>query len=53
MRRVAVAADFRHAVWGPDELFYGELYASRKVPCKPTLRARGRATRTPPASAAS
>jgi hypothetical protein len=38
MRRVAVAADFRHAVWGPDELFYGELYASRKVPCKPTLR---------------
>ena len=38
MRRVAVAADFRHAVWGPDELFYGELYASRRVPCKPTLR---------------
>ena len=38
MRKVAVAADFRHAVWGPDELFYGELYASRKVPCKPTLR---------------
>ena len=25
MRRLAVAADFRHAVWGPDELFYGEL----------------------------
>ena len=38
MRRVAVAADFRHEVWGPDELFYGELYASRRVPCKPTLR---------------
>ncbi|MDX6637045.1 MAG: hypothetical protein QOJ01_556 [Solirubrobacterales bacterium] len=38
LRRVAVAADFRHAVWGPDELFYGELYASRRVPCKPTLR---------------
>jgi hypothetical protein len=38
MRKVAVAADFRHAVWGPDELFYGELYASRRVPCKPTLR---------------
>ena len=38
MRRVAVAADFRHAVWGPDELFYGDLYASRRVPCKPTLR---------------
>ncbi len=41
MRRVAVAARFRHAVWGPDELFYGELYASRKVPCKPTLARPG------------
>jgi Type I phosphodiesterase / nucleotide pyrophosphatase len=41
MRRVAVAASFRHAVWGPDELFYGELYASRKVPCKPTLARPG------------
>ena len=53
LRRVAVAADFRHAVWGPDELFYGELYASRRVPCKPTLAARARATRTRPASAGS
>jgi len=35
--RVASGARFHHAVWGPDELFYGELYASRKVPCKPTL----------------
>jgi hypothetical protein len=35
--RVASAAKFHHALWGPDELFYGELYASRKVPCKPTL----------------
>jgi hypothetical protein len=42
MRRVAVAANFRHAVWGPDELFYGELYASRRVPCKPTLARPGR-----------
>jgi hypothetical protein len=41
MRRVAVAADFRHAVWGPDELFYGELYASRRVPCRPTLARPG------------
>jgi hypothetical protein len=41
MRRVAVAANFRHAVWGPDELFYGELYASRKVPCRPTLARPG------------
>jgi hypothetical protein len=41
MRRVAVATNFRHAVWGPDELFYGELYASRRVPCKPTLARPG------------
>ena len=37
LRRVALAATFRHATYGPDELFYGELYSSRKVPCKPTL----------------
>ena len=37
MRRAATAAKFHHAVWGPDELFYGELYASRRTPCKPTL----------------
>jgi hypothetical protein len=41
LRRVALAATFRHAVWGPDELFYGELYASRKVACKPTLARPG------------
>jgi len=28
----------RQATWGPKELFYGELYASRRVPCKPTSR---------------
>ena len=28
----------RHATWGPKELFYGELYASRRVPCQPTSR---------------
>ena len=28
----------RHATWGPKELFYGELYASRRVPCTPTSR---------------
>ena len=50
MRRVAVAAKFRHAVWGPDELFYGELYASRRVPCKPTLARPGTRDSTRPAS---
>lgn len=41
LRRGAVAAGFRHAVWGPDELFYGELFGSRPVPCKPTLARPG------------
>jgi Type I phosphodiesterase / nucleotide pyrophosphatase len=27
---------FRHHTWGPAELFYGDLYASRAVPCKST-----------------
>jgi GH24 family phage-related lysozyme (muramidase) len=27
---------FHHHTWGPTELFYGELYASREVPCKPS-----------------
>ena len=37
LKAVASTARFHHAVWGPDELFYGELYSSRKVDCKPTL----------------
>jgi hypothetical protein len=40
-RRVAAAAQFRHAVWGPDELFYGDLYASTRVPCGPSLTRPG------------
>jgi len=27
---------FRHHTWGPGELFYGDLYASREVPCRST-----------------
>ena len=27
---------FRHHTWGPTDLFYGDLYASREVPCKST-----------------
>ncbi len=45
MRRVVRAANFRHAVYGPSELFYGELYASRTVDCPPTLARPG--TRDP------
>ncbi len=41
LRKVALAASFRHATWGPDELFYGELYSSRQVECKPTLARPG------------
>jgi hypothetical protein len=40
-KRMAEAVKFRHAVWGPDELFYGDLYASRKVPCVPTFSRPG------------
>ena len=38
MRRAvdATRLKFRHHTWGPDELFYGDLYASREVPCKST-----------------
>jgi type I phosphodiesterase/nucleotide pyrophosphatase len=32
-RRAAAAANFRHAVWAPDEFFYGDLYASRQTGC--------------------
>ncbi|HEX2392312.1 MAG TPA: alkaline phosphatase family protein [Solirubrobacterales bacterium] len=27
---------FRHHTWGPTDLFYGDLYASREVPCRST-----------------
>src|SRR4051812_7370652 len=35
--RLARAGGFRHAVWGPDELFYADLFASRKTPCRGAL----------------
>src|SRR5207247_1594804 len=41
MRRVAQAANLRHAVYGPSELFYGELYTSRPVDCRPALARPG------------
>jgi hypothetical protein len=38
MRRAVDASrlKFRHHTWGPTDLFYGDLYASREVPCKST-----------------
>lgn len=38
LRRAVDASSlkFHHHTWGPDELFYGDLYASREVPCRST-----------------
>jgi hypothetical protein len=44
-RRVARAANLRQAVYGPSELFYGELYASKAVDCQAALARPG--TRDP------
>ena len=35
--RVAKAAQFRHATWGPSELFYADLFASQATDCRSTL----------------
>jgi predicted AlkP superfamily pyrophosphatase or phosphodiesterase len=35
--RLARVANFRHAAWGPDELFYADLFASRKTGCRGAL----------------
>lgn len=40
-KRAAAAANFRHAVWGPDEFFYGDLYASRSTGCGPSFTRPG------------
>jgi hypothetical protein len=32
----ATKLKFPHHTWGPTDLFYGDLYASREVPCKST-----------------
>jgi hypothetical protein len=32
----ATKLKFHHHTWGPTDLFYGDLYASRRVPCKST-----------------
>jgi Type I phosphodiesterase / nucleotide pyrophosphatase len=32
----ATRLKFRHHTWGPKELFYGDLYASREFPCRST-----------------
>ncbi len=34
---LARAAQFRHATWGPDELFYADVFSSRRTPCRSML----------------
>ncbi len=41
VRMAAAAANFRHAVWAPDEFFYGDLYASRSTGCGPNFTRPG------------
>lgn len=35
--RLARFANFRHGVWGPDELFYADLFASQRTGCRGAL----------------
>lgn len=37
LNRVAHQMQFRHAVWGPSELFYADLFESRQTGCSSTL----------------
>ena len=42
---IAEAAQFRHAVWGPRELFYADLFDSRNTGCPSTLGMPGQRDR--------
>ena len=44
-RRLAEAAQFRHAVWGARELFYADLFDSRRTGCSSTLGMPGQRDR--------
>ena len=44
-RRLAEAAQFRHAVWGPRELFYADLFDSRATGCSSILGMPGQRDR--------
>jgi hypothetical protein len=45
LRRLAEAAQFRHAVWGPRELFYADLFDSRNTGCTSTMGLPGQRDR--------
>jgi len=42
---LARAAQFRHAVWGPTELFYADVFASRRTDCSSLLGMPGQRDR--------
>ena len=44
-RRIAEAAQFRHAVWGPRELFYADLFDTRNTGCSSSLGMPGQRDR--------
>ena len=44
-RRLAEAAQFRHAVWGARELFYADLFDTRSTGCSSTLGMPGQRDR--------
>ena len=44
-RRIAEAAQFRHPVWGPSELFYADLFDSRNTGCTSALGMPGQRDR--------
>jgi Type I phosphodiesterase / nucleotide pyrophosphatase len=37
LARLATSTYFKHAVWGPQELFYADIFASRKTGCRGQL----------------
>jgi len=43
--RIAEAAQFRHPVWGPRELFYADLFDTQKTGCSSTLGMPGQRDR--------
>jgi hypothetical protein len=45
LRRLADAAQFNHAVWGPRELFYADLFDTRNTGCTSTLGMPGQRDR--------
>jgi hypothetical protein len=45
LRRLAEAAQFNHAVWGPRELFYADLFDTRNTGCTSTLGMPGQRDR--------